>query len=163
MSALTLEKMGITDFAGVVNASPSVYFAQYPSAAGTLFLFMRGQGSGDPAQITGDGAVGVYEDGIYLSRPQGISLDLADAERVETLRGPQGTLVRPQHHRWRDQPDHPKPSGEFKFKQDFNFGTRNLFRSLTSIDLPAWGDSIGAHHAAEKFEGWLCQKQRQLP
>jgi iron complex outermembrane receptor protein len=143
MSALSgeaLDKMGITDFAGVANASPSVYFAQYPSAASTLFLFMRGQGNGDPAQITGDGAVGLYEDGIYLSRPQAASFDLADVERVEVLRGPQGTLYGRNTTGGAVNIITKKPSGEFGFKQDFTFGTRDLFRSLTSIDLPSWHD-----------------------
>lgn len=138
LSADVLAKMGAVDFTGVASATPSIYFAKYPSASSTLFLFIRGQGNGDPAQITGDGAVGLYEDGVYLSRPQAAVFDLADIERVETLRGPQGTLYGRNTTGGAINLVTRKPSGEFGFKQDFSFGNRDYFRSLTTIDLPAW-------------------------
>jgi iron complex outermembrane receptor protein len=140
LSADTLTKMGVVDFTGIASASPSIFFAKYPSASSTLFLFIRGQGNGDPAQITGDGAVGLYEDGIYLSRPQAATFDLADVERVETLRGPQGTLYGRNTTGGAINIITRKPSGEFGFKQDLSFGNRDYFRSLTTIDLPAWND-----------------------
>ena len=140
LSAETLTKMGVVDFTGIASASPSIFFAKYPSASSTLFLFIRGQGNGDPAQITGDGAVGLYEDGIYLSRPQAATFDLADVERVETLRGPQGTLYGRNTTGGAINIITRKPSGEFGFKQDLSFGNRDYFRSLTTVDLPAWND-----------------------
>ena len=139
MSADTLAKQGIVDFKGVATASPSVTFTPYPSS-NLLILYMRGQGVSDAMQITSDSSVGIYEDGFYISRPQGTVFDLADLERVEVLRGPQGTLYGRNTTGGAVNLISKKPTGEFGFTQDFSFGTRNLFRSLSSVNLPKWND-----------------------
>ena len=80
LSADSLNKQGVTDFAGVANASTSLNFTPYPSSSNTLILYMRGQGVADANQITQDGSVGLYEDGFYIARPQAETFDLADVE-----------------------------------------------------------------------------------
>lgn len=140
ISSADLEKQGITSFEGVAKASPSITFTPYPNSSNLLILYLRGQGVSDPAQITSDGSVGLYEDGFYISRPQASTFDLADIERVEVLRGPQGTLYGRNTTGGAVNLISKKPSGEFGFKQNFTFGSRDLFRSLTTVDLPAWND-----------------------
>src|SRR5690606_19719374 len=54
-------------------------------------IYIRGVGQPDALQ-TFDPAVGVYVDDVYYSRIRGTQLDLLDLQRVEVLRGPQGTL-----------------------------------------------------------------------
>jgi len=139
MSSELLEKKGIVDFKGVAMASPSITLTPYPSS-NLLILYMRGQGVSDAMQITSDSSVGIYEDGFYISRPQGTVFDLADLERVEVLRGPQGTLYGRNTTGGAVNLISKKPTGEFGLKQDFSFGTRNLFRSLTTVNLPKWND-----------------------
>lgn len=140
LSEQELATKGITDLAGVAAATPSMYVAPYPGSNQALQLFMRGQGNADPGQITADGAVGVYLDGIYIGRPQAASFDLADIERVEVLRGPQGTLYGRNTTGGAVNIISKKPSGEFGFRQVLSFGNRDYFRSLTTIDLPRVGD-----------------------
>jgi len=143
ISALTsdnLQKLGVTSFEGVARNSPSVSFTPYPSSTNVLILYMRGQGVSDPMQITNDGSVGLYEDGFYISRPQASTFDLADIERVEVLRGPQGTLYGRNTTGGAVNLISKKPTGEFGFKQDITAGTRNQFRSLTTVNLPKWGE-----------------------
>ncbi|HMP55567.1 MAG TPA: TonB-dependent receptor [Novosphingobium sp.] len=86
-----LEKLGAADLSGVQGAVPNVNIVQGRGSASSANFYIRGIGQPDALQ-TFDPAVGVYVDGVYLSRIQGALLNLYDVERVEVLRGPQGTL-----------------------------------------------------------------------
>jgi iron complex outermembrane receptor protein len=57
----------------------------------TLISFIRGVGQQDPLWGFEPG-VGLYVDDVYIARPQGAVLDIFDIQRIEVLRGPQGTL-----------------------------------------------------------------------
>jgi iron complex outermembrane receptor protein len=139
LSGDALQKRGVTDFAGIARTSPSINFTPYPSSNNTLILYMRGQGVSDPNQITADGSVALYQDGFYISRPQLSTFDLADVERVEVLRGPQGTLYGRNTTGGAVNIISRKPSGELDFKENLGFGNRGYMRSLTAIDLPKVG------------------------
>ncbi len=136
LSAEALNKQGVTDFAGVANASSSLNFTPYPSSNNTLILYMRGQGVADANQITQDGSVGLYEDGFYISRPQAETFDLADVERVEILRGPQGTLYGRNTTGGAVNIISKKPTGELDFKVSLDGGNRNYVRALATMNLP---------------------------
>ncbi|WP_374649684.1 TonB-dependent receptor [Rhizorhabdus sp.] len=140
LTATALQASGITDLRGVVQAAPSLYFAPYPSSSTTLVLFMRGQGIGDPNLITKDGGVGLYVDGIYQSRPQASTFDLADVERVEVLRGPQGTLYGRNTTGGAVNIISRKPSGELGIRGLASVGNYGYRRVLANVDLPQFGD-----------------------
>ena len=91
MSETQLEKLGANDLSGVQGAVPNVNIVQGRGSASSANFFIRGIGQPDALQ-TFDPAVGVYVDGVYMSRIQGALLNLFDVQRVEVLRGPQGTL-----------------------------------------------------------------------
>lgn len=131
---------GIADIVGVIKAIPSMSFTPYPTTATTLTLYMRGSGVQDAGQITYDTATGFYQDGFYISRPQLMTFDLADVERVEVLRGPQGTLYGRNTTGGAVNLISRKPSGNFGFKQEVEVGTKGRLRSLTVVDLPAVGN-----------------------
>jgi iron complex outermembrane receptor protein len=139
LSDRTLELRGITDFGAVAAATPSMSLTPYPSSTNTLILYMRGQGVADSMQITSDGSVALYQDGFYISRPQLSTFDLADIERVEVLRGPQGTLYGRNTTGGAVNLISKRPSGELDFKQELSMGDREYFRSLSALDLPQWG------------------------
>ena len=91
-SASALEEANMVDLRDIGKYTPGMSFTSYGMAsneAGAIFL--RGIGQSDH-MVTTDPGVGLYIDGVYVGRNQGAALDLLDLERVEVLRGPQGTL-----------------------------------------------------------------------
>ena len=91
-SADALEQANMIDLRDIGKYTPGMSFTSYgmgSSEAGAMFL--RGIGQSDH-MVTTDPGVGLYIDGVYVGRNQGAALDLLDLERVEVLRGPQGTL-----------------------------------------------------------------------
>lgn len=140
LSGEELANRGISSFEGVAKATPTITATPYPSSSNTLVLYMRGQGVSDPQQITADGSVGLYQDGFYISRAQLATFDLADVDRVEVLRGPQGTLYGRNTTGGAVNLISRKPTGVFSIKQELNTGSRDYFRSLSVVNLPAVGN-----------------------
>lgn len=90
-SGETLEDIGAADITEVGKFSPNVTLEVSRGTNSTLSAFIRGVGQQDP--VGGfEAGVGIYLDDVYLNRPQGAVLDVFDVERIEVLRGPQGTL-----------------------------------------------------------------------
>lgn len=89
-----LEQRGINDVADVAQLVPNLVFDTAPPISGNsaaAAVFIRGVGQLD-FTINVDPGVGTYVDGVYVARSVGGVIDLLDLERVEVLRGPQGTL-----------------------------------------------------------------------
>lgn len=74
------------------GAIPSLRVASFESRQTALVIGIRGIVPFDANQTARDQGVGVYIDGVYMARPQGLNAALFDLERIEVLRGPQGTL-----------------------------------------------------------------------
>jgi iron complex outermembrane receptor protein len=87
----TLDRIQATDTTGLQGAVPNLNIVQGRGSSNATNIYIRGVGQPDALQ-TFDPAVGVYIDDVYLSRIRGNQLDLLDVERIEVLRGPQGTL-----------------------------------------------------------------------
>jgi iron complex outermembrane receptor protein len=89
-----LQSRGLTDLAELGQFTPNMTFDFSDANSGnsnSAIIHIRGIGASDWT-LTVDPGVGLYVDGVYVSRSVGGVLDLLDFERVEVLRGPQGTL-----------------------------------------------------------------------
>ncbi len=91
ISGAELEKAGIPDITALTNVIPNTTLKTSRGTNSTLTAFIRGIGQQDPVAGYEQG-VGIYLDDVYLARPQGALTDIYDLERIEVLRGPQGTL-----------------------------------------------------------------------
>ncbi len=91
-SEATIERAGITDLTDIGKFVPNMNVTGFSAGhTSSVNPFIRGIGLQDHL-ITTDPGVGVYVDGVYLGRQVGQNWSLANIERVEVLRGPQGTL-----------------------------------------------------------------------
>ncbi len=91
LDAQRLELTGATDITSVQAQTPNATVQVARGSNSTLISFIRGVGQQDPLWGFEPG-VGLYVDDVYIARPQGAVLDIYDVERIEVLRGPQGTL-----------------------------------------------------------------------
>jgi len=91
ISGEALERSGAIDITDISNSTPNVTLETSRGTNSTLTAFIRGVGQQDPVAGFEPG-VGLYLDDVYLNRPQAAVLDIYDVERIEVLRGPQGTL-----------------------------------------------------------------------
>lgn len=163
LSSEALANQGVTNLDGLASAAPSLKVVAYPNSSDTLTLTMRGQGAGDVGQITRDGGVGLYVDGFYIGRPQGALLDLGEPERIEVLRGPQGTLYGRNTTGGAINIITKKPTGEWGGSGTLGFGSRNLVRALGSVDLPAFGDfAVKGSIVYVNQDGWAKNPGEQL-
>jgi len=90
-NARALDRIQAQDSTGLQGAVPNLNIVAGRGSSNATNIFIRGIGQPDALQ-TFDPAVGVYVDDVYLSRIRGSQLDLLDLDRIEVLRGPQGTL-----------------------------------------------------------------------
>lgn len=91
VSGEQLNNQGALDITEIAESVPNVTFEVSRGTNTTLTTFIRGVGQQDPVAGFENG-VGLYVDDVYYNRPQAAVLDIFDVERIEVLRGPQGTL-----------------------------------------------------------------------
>ena len=91
-SGKALEEMGVTDLNTIVGAIPNLQIGSSAAGgSGAAAVYVRGVGQFD-FTATQEADVPIYVDGAYIARPVAAVFDLVDVDRVEVLRGPQGTL-----------------------------------------------------------------------
>ncbi|WP_422010831.1 TonB-dependent receptor [Roseateles sp.] len=91
LTAEQLDRLAIKDLGDLQGQVPNLTIYAARGSNTTLTTFIRGVGQADPLWGV-DPGVGIYFDDVYIARPQGALLDVYDVQRVEVLRGPQGTL-----------------------------------------------------------------------
>lgn len=141
ITALTSEALERNRVANIRDLNALVPNLQVKTVAGgqnAPQITMRGSvGIGTaPGQ---DKGIAVYLDGIYLGSPAGQIFDVADIERIEVLRGPQGTLFGRNSSAGAISVVTRDPAGTLQFKQQVTIGNYDQFRSQTRIDTPRFG------------------------
>lgn len=146
LTSADLERKGISDLTDLRSQVPALQVTPHPNSATTARVFLRGVGNNDD-QITVDPSVAVYLDGVYVARGQGLAAEIAEVQRIEVLRGPQGSLYGRNATGGAINYITRKPVlGEFHARQTFALGNYDQFRSRTSVNLPV-GDSLAVELA----------------
>ena len=90
-TADSLDRLNVEDLSDLDAQVPNLTIYAARGSSSTITAYIRGVGQSDPLWGV-DPGVGIYMDDVYIARPQGALLDVLDVDRIEVLRGPQGTL-----------------------------------------------------------------------
>jgi len=151
-----LERQQIRRLEDLRFAVPSLALAPNTGASSAAKIFLRGLGE-DESYFTADVPVGIYVDEVYIARQTGALFDLYDVDRIEVLRGPQGTLfgrnttagaIQLISHR-------PDPAG-FAFNGDLTLGDFDRLDVRATLNVPLADDKLAARFSAisRQRDGW---------
>lgn len=156
ISGQSLEDRKIDGAADLQGSIPNLNVVAAPVSGLIAATSMRGLGTGQPS-IWMDPAVGMYVDGVFVGKNQGALFDMLDLERVEALRGPQGTLFGRNTLGGAVNFVTRKPSGQFSGSVGLEVGDYGRMVQRISIDTPKIADrlSLTIGGRKEKQEGWL--------
>lgn len=138
LSPAYLEKRQITSVADLSGLAPNLKVDTAGANRTSSIIAIRGGVQGNP-QIYFEPSVGMYLDGVYIAKAQGSLFDVADIERIEVLRGPQGTLYGRNAVAGALNIVSKKPSGEFGGKIEASYGNYDYRRVRGTVDLPRLG------------------------
>ncbi|WP_257549380.1 TonB-dependent receptor [Sphingopyxis sp. DBS4] len=151
INAEAIEQRGITNVAALGSAAPNLIITETPSATANPSISIRGIVDNDPI-LTADPAVGLYVDGVIVGRSAGALFDMMDLERVEVLRGPQGTLYGRNTTGGAVNLISAKPSKEFGGKLQVGYGKFDEYMVKALLDTGELGDTglalkLGYYHS----------------
>ncbi len=146
-----LDFRGVTDIGKLDQFVPNLVLNESTTYSNVTnaAVYIRGIGQNDFTPVI-DPGVGIYVDGVYLGRSVGAVLDIVDLERVEVLRGPQGTLFGRNTIGGAISLSSKKPDEEFGGKVDVKYGTDDRFNVRGSVNIPL-NDKLFARLSAATF------------
>lgn len=131
-----LEQRGIRNIGDLAAIAPNVQIAPMPSNTAKATIAIRGAVTSNPA-ITWEPTVGIYLDGVFVGKYSGNVFNIMDLERIEVLRGPQGTLYGKNTIGGAINVITGKPSGEFGGTLRAGYGNYRFWELYGSLDLGA--------------------------
>ncbi len=131
-----IQQRGIQDLTDLGTIVPNVKIAAMPTNTGKAAVAIRGSVTSNPA-ITWEPTVGIYLDNIYVGKISGNIFRVTELERIEVLRGPQGTLYGKNTIGGAVNLITTKPSGEFGVKARGALGNFDYSEGYLAVDLPA--------------------------
>lgn len=137
-TAVQLEQPGFSDLTDIGRSAPNVTFISGSGSTGgsaNAQVFIRGVGQTD-FLFSSDPGVGIYVDDVFFARSTGAVLDIVDLERVEVLRGPQGTLFGKNTVGGAINIVSKRPADELGGDLELTGGSRSRLDARGSLDVP---------------------------
>ncbi len=147
LGAEDLEKADINDATGIAKFVPGMTFAEF--APGQANISMRGINSTDDGAGL-DNSVALFLDGVYIGRGASINFDMFDMERIEVLRGPQGTLFGRNAIGGAISVITAKPTDDFRAKVGATLGNEGILRYQGLINGSLSDNLFGKFSLAHK-------------
>ncbi len=144
-----MEKQGISDISDAAQYMPNVVISESPGGSTGATASIRGAVTGNPA-ITWEPTVGIYVDGVFVAKNVGGLFDVAEMERLEVLRGPQGTLYGKNTLGGAINLITRKPGEEFSGTARLKVGNYNYTEEFLSVDTGKFGDVASFNIAVNK-------------
>lgn len=123
LDSTSLERMQINNAKDLGQVAPNVQITTTTGGSGGIVPFIRGGGVTDGSNITSEPEVGIYIDDVYQPRTSASFIEALDVERVEVLRGPQGTLYGRNSSSGALKIITREPGAEFAGKAEIGYGT----------------------------------------
>jgi iron complex outermembrane recepter protein len=136
-----LESRQFSSITDVGEAAANVKFDTTNGSNSETRVFIRGVGQ-DDSRSNVDPGVGIYVDGVYYPRAQGSAIGINDVERIEVLRGPQGTLFGKNTVGGVVHVITKKPQPEFEGQASVRYGKFDLFETNTSFNIPVVPEKV---------------------
>lgn len=128
-----LDQLNVQDVSSVAELAPNLSISHLSGSTTSAAIQIRGIGQTEPA-ATAEQGVGLYLDGVYIARTGGAVFELMDLERIEVLRGPQGTLFGRNTTGGAVQLVSKKPADQFAVEEKLSYGRYNDWYSRTRLD-----------------------------
>ncbi len=140
ITSQALERLNIQSPTELSQVIPNFVLSQGSGGPTNIAISIRGIGNQEPL-LTVDSPVGVYLDGVYLGRDASINIDLVDLERVEVLRGPQGTLFGRNTSGGAVNMVSKDPTPDFGLEEKTGYGGNDGWFTKTAVNTGELGDS----------------------
>lgn len=140
-SGEALQELGLNNIADLTRVVPNVDMYTGNGTTGAGNVFIRGVGARNTG-VNFDSGVGIYVDGVYVSRADGAVLDNVDVQSVQVLRGPQGTLFGKNTTGGAILYATNKPNEEFGGHIEARVGNYNQLDGKATVNIPIIGDTL---------------------
>lgn len=139
ISSAKVEQLGIRDARDLSGLAPNVTVVQGTTSNAAAVISIRGISSGSVESFGLDTANGLYVDGVFIARSAASALDVSEIERVEVLRGPQGTLFGRNTTGGAIAFVSRAPSKELRVNAQVGYGNYDAWNAKMSVDPGAIG------------------------
>src|SRR5579859_301264 len=156
LGSAELERRNISGLGDLMGGQvPSLRIEPFAGNPTVLEIAMRGFIDSNGVNVTNENPVPVYIDAVFYGRQTAVSLQLNEIERIEVLRGPQGTLFGKNAEGGAIRFITKEPTGEFGIRQKVEGGNFGYWNSTTHLDLPSVaGIATKIDFVSSDDDGW---------